>query len=379
MPLKRSSEIKVGLFALAALSAFLISIVVLTSKSGLFRRTITLHTQFKDIAGMIDGSEVRLSGVAVGFVTELRFSRIPGDATVYIDFTLDDRGMERVTKDSRATIGSLGLLGKKYLEIMPGNIQAGLVQSGDTLESVEPASMAEALDKAGKILDNINDTAQYLKKLFASIAGEEGAKTDLADTITSIRHIVGEVETGQGVLHDLIYEPTKAQILTDLQATVHRISEVVARIEEGPGNIHEAVYGEQVKTLMDNLAATSDALRQVISDIKTEKGIMHGLIYDPEQAKMLEDLRRSAANLAEISQRIERGEGTIGGLLIDPTIYEDLKKLTGEVERNRVLKTYIRYVVRKREADREKAEQPPPAPAPEETPQPAAPKLDGDF
>jgi phospholipid/cholesterol/gamma-HCH transport system substrate-binding protein len=372
MPLKRSSEIKVGFFALVVLAVFLTAIIVLTSKTGFFRHTITLHAKFKDIAGLINGSEVRLAGVAVGYVTRIRFSPVKGEATVWVDFTVDDRAMDRVNKDGVAGISSLGLLGKKFLDLSPGTADAGLVTDGFTLASVEPSSMSEALDKANKIMDSAGDAAAYLKRLFASMAGEPGTETDLSRTVTSVRNIVGEVETGKGVLHDLIYEPTKTQILTDLQATVHRISGIVATVEKGPGNIHEVIYGEQVKKLMDNVAATSDALRQTIVDIKQEKGVIHGLIYDPEKYQMLEDLRKTAANLAEISKRIEQGEGTIGGLIVDPTIYEDLKKLTGEVERNRVLKTYIRYVIRQREADREAAEKPPAAPPAEASPAPAA-------
>ncbi|NLH47446.1 MAG: MCE family protein [Myxococcales bacterium] len=370
MPLPRSSEIKVGLFALVVLVAFLASIVVLTSKTSLFRESIDLRTSFKDIAGLIEGSEVRLSGVTVGFVNQIQFSPEKGDPTVFVSFNLDDRGIDRVMKDSKVTISSLGLLGKKYLEIMPGTLAAGRVENDDFLEGINPASMAEALDKAGVVLDNIRDTTFDLKKLFASIAGEEGAETDLSRSITSVRNIMAEVEGGRGVLHDLIYEPTKAEILTNIAATTRRINTVVARIEEGPGNIHEIVYGQQVKALMDNLSTTSEALRQVMVDLKEEKGLIHGLIYDPEKYQMLEDLKMSAANLARITERMDQGEGTIGGLLIDPTIYEDLKKLTGEVERNRVLKTYIRYVVRKREMDLEKSMEPPPNPPADSTPVP---------
>lgn len=370
MPLPRSSEIKVGFFALVVLATFLGSILVLTSKTSLFRESINLRTSFKDIAGLIEGSEVRLSGVTVGFVNRIQFSPEKGDPTVFVEFNLDDRGIDRVMKDSRVTISSLGLLGKKYVEILPGTLAAGRVEENDVLEGVNPASMAEALDKAGIVLDNIRDTTFDLKKLFASIAGDEGAETDLSRSITSVRNIMAEVETGQGILHDLIYEPTKAEILTNIAATTRRINTVVARIEEGPGNIHEIFYGQQVKALMDNLATTSEALRQVMLDIKQEKGLVNSLIYDPEKAQMLEDLKTSTANLARITERMDQGEGTIGGLLIDPTIYEDLKKLTGEVERNRVLKTYIRYVVRKREADLEESMEPPPNPPAAETPTP---------
>ncbi len=366
MPLTRSNEIKVGLFTMVTLIAFLTSVIILTSKTSLFRDTIELETSFKDIAGLINGSEVRLAGVTVGFVKEISFSSEPGDPTVFVTFSVDDRGMDRVNKNGRATIASLGLLGKKFLEVTPGDSSAGMVEKGDFLEGVDPASMAEALDKFGVVLNNIEETSAHLKILFASIAGEKDAETELSRTIANIQRITREVEAGKGVLHELIYSPVKAEILTDLQATVSHIRGIAKNIEEGPGNIHEAVYGEQLKVFLGDLAQTSEVLRQVIVDIRDEKGVIHGLIYDEDKYEMLADLRKTAASLAQISERIERGEGTLGGLLIDPTIYEDLKKLTGEVERNRVLKTYIRYVVQKRETDLEESEKPPKLPKEDE-------------
>jgi len=176
MARKRTSQVKVGLFALVVLAAFLTAVVVLTSKTSLFRTTITLHSKFKDIAGLIEGSEVRLSGVTVGFVNGIQFSSQAGDATVYVNFSVDDRGLDRVMKNGKVTIASLGLLGKKYLEISPGTADSGRVQDGDMLESVEPASMSEAFDKFNRILDDIGGTAAYLKTLFASITAKKARK-----------------------------------------------------------------------------------------------------------------------------------------------------------------------------------------------------------
>jgi len=371
MPLKRASEIKVGLFALIALGAFLSTVIILTSKSSMFRDSITVHTSFKNIAGLIAGSEVRVSGVTVGLVKSISFSPKESDPTVLVQLTIDDRGMDRVTKDSQATINSLGLLGKKYIEIIPGTLAAGVVEDGDFIVGVDPASLTDALDKGGKIMDSIGETASHLEVLFASISGEGEAKTDLSETISSIRRIMHQVETGNGVLHSLIYDATKSKIVADLAQTTANINAIVGDVREGTGNLHEVIYGTQFKTLIDNLADTSDSLRQIMNDIRTQPGVVHGLIYDEQQYKILNDLQVAVANLAKITERIERGEGTVGGLLIDPTIYEDLKKLTGEVERNRVMKTYIRYVVKKREQDLEEQMEPPANPPAEETPAPS--------
>lgn len=362
MPLKRTSEIKVGIFALVALGAFLATVIVLTSESSLFRGTITLHAQFNDIAGMIDGSEVRLAGVTVGFVQNIEFSPSDNKPIVYVTFNVDDRGMDRVSKSSKVTIASLGLLGKKYLEIVPGDLSDGRVEDGDTLEGINPSSMTEALDKAAEAIETIKRVGSHLETLIGSLAGKEDFETDLSRTVSSIKRIVEQVETGPSALNNLIYDPTRVQIITDLAATVQHIREVTGRITQGPGNIHEVIYGEQVKSFMADLEKTSEVLRSVIADIKDQDGVLHSLVYDPENKKILTDLQTTADSLKKMAQAIERGEGTVGGLLIDPTIYEDLKKLTGEVERNRVLKTYIRYVVQKREADKQAGEEPPPNP-----------------
>ncbi|MHA1567999.1 MAG: MlaD family protein, partial [Alphaproteobacteria bacterium] len=91
MPMKRASEIKVGLFTVIALGAFLGAVLILTSKSSIWRDTITVHTSFKNIAGLIPGAEVRLSGVTVGLVKNISFSPREGDPTVLIELTIDDR------------------------------------------------------------------------------------------------------------------------------------------------------------------------------------------------------------------------------------------------------------------------------------------------
>jgi len=375
MPVSRASEIKVGLFVLIALGAFLVSVLVLTSKSSLFRQTIKVRTSFKNVAGLIAGAETRVAGVTIGYVSDIHFSAKPGDSTVFVELTIDDRGIKKVTKDSKATIATLGLLGKKYIEVIPG--QKTLVSNGDFIEGVDPASLTDALDKGGKILNEIGAAAESLRILFGSVTGQSGQETDLSRTITSIRNIVENVQNGSGTLHALIYDPDKAKIVAnilrttdDIRATTEEVRQIVGNVRSGSGTLHELIYGEQYKRLIENLADTSEAIRQVAHDIRTERGVLYGLIYDPQQYQMLENIRATAENLRRITERIERGEGTIGGLIIDPTIYEDLKKLTGEVERNRVLKTYIRYVVRQREEEIEQEEQPPPNPTPEPSPTP---------
>ncbi|MCP4647255.1 MAG: hypothetical protein GY852_05875, partial [bacterium] len=73
--------------------------------------------------------------------------------------------------------------------------------------------MTEALDKGGEILDNIGETAAYLRDFIGSLQGVEGKGSDMAKAITHLKNILGEVQHGSGVLHALVYDKDKAKIV----------------------------------------------------------------------------------------------------------------------------------------------------------------------
>jgi phospholipid/cholesterol/gamma-HCH transport system substrate-binding protein len=51
--------------------------------------------------------------------------------------------------------------------------------------------------------------------------------------------------------------------------------------------------------------------------------------------------------LRRLGDDVEQGKGTVGALLKDPSVYEDLKTILGNIERNRLLKSLIRYTIKK--------------------------------
>jgi len=359
MAKKRSTEIKVGIFMMVTLGAMILLIATLTSKTQLFKTTYTLHTSFSNIAGMIPGSEVRLSGINIGMVKEIRFSDVEGETIVFISLKIDGIGMRRIMKNSKAMIQTSGLLGKKYVEIMPGTLEAGRVEDGDFIESEEPISLTEAMDKGGKILDNIADTATYLKDFIGSLRGVEGKGTDMSRAITHARNLLGEIQNGRGVLHTLIYDKEKATIIKDLAMAAKSINEITEEIKTGQGTAHDVIYGANGKELVANLAESSKAIASIVGEVKQGNGFLHSMIYEEDKSDLINELKLAAVNLREITEKIQRGEGTIGALLLDPTIYEDIRKITGEVERSTILKAYIRYTIRKNESgDTDKLDSP---------------------
>jgi phospholipid/cholesterol/gamma-HCH transport system substrate-binding protein len=44
---------------------------------------------------------------------------------------------------------------------------------------------------------------------------------------------------------------------------------------------------------------------------------------------------------------MREGKGTLGALMVDPSVYEDLKMLLGNIQRNQALRALVRYSIRR--------------------------------
>jgi phospholipid/cholesterol/gamma-HCH transport system substrate-binding protein len=51
--------------------------------------------------------------------------------------------------------------------------------------------------------------------------------------------------------------------------------------------------------------------------------------------------------MKQIVADVKAGKGTLGALLVDPSVYEDLKLVLGNVERNKALRALVRYSIRR--------------------------------
>src|SRR5665213_2590066 len=114
-------EMKVGMFVLMAALALTFFIISVSDLS-IFEKGHHLQVVFGFASGLRDASPVRLAGVEVGLVKKLEVFVDENDSrktkvrvNVWIRDNVD------IPKDSKITINQLGILGEKYLEIIPGS------------------------------------------------------------------------------------------------------------------------------------------------------------------------------------------------------------------------------------------------------------------
>jgi phospholipid/cholesterol/gamma-HCH transport system substrate-binding protein len=275
MAKKTSQEIRVGLFIFIGLVLAFIAVFSIGSKSQLFREQYTLFTNFKDVGGLIEGSPVRLAGVEVGTVSRIWFLTERDKRLVGVEMKINSNVKERIHEDSTASIRTMGVLGDKYIAITIGSPDQPVLADGDYLTPVETAELFAYLEKADKIVSNIENITDSLNTFLTPLK-KEGSGEDLARIISNTDKIVTEVKEGNGTLHSLVYEDTKTgtNTMKSIDDSADRLDSILTKVDNGEGTlgalVNDPTLYEDLKTLMGG-AKRSKVIKAVV-DITMKKG-----------------------------------------------------------------------------------------------------------
>ena len=138
----RTIEIAVGAFMLAGILAlvflaFRVSGLAFGSKSATYRVT----ANFENVSGLTLRAKVSLSGVTIGRVTGIRVDTQKGQAIVEMQL---DKDAGKISSDAGAKIVTEGLLGGKFIAIVPGAEDATL-KDGSVIHDTQGALILEDL------------------------------------------------------------------------------------------------------------------------------------------------------------------------------------------------------------------------------------------
>ena len=354
----RRLELKVGAFVLAALAGFVTMIVVLGSEDSLFERTYVLHTKFGDVGGLRVGAAVFVAGMDCGLVHSVEFPTKLSDATVHVHLSLRESCRERVRGDSIASISSQGLLGDKLIALTVGSEGTNVMEEGSWLESTDPTELTDFLDDGRDIVARVKSITIKIDDALGSADGR-GAGMSVLGILESVRNILAEAESGDGLIHALVYDKTLSRrlgaTLASVDTTTDDLAAIMREVREGDGAIHNLVYEDKItgelSKLVTSLGTTGKRIDELVQEIQEGEGLIHDLVYTDEGQSVLADLKDVSADIKDLVAAVKRGEGTVGGLLVDPTIYQDVKTLLGKAQRNKILKAYVRDTLRRNEQE----------------------------
>ncbi len=137
----RSIEIAVGAFMLAAILAVLFLAVRVSGINGVAAEdTYHITARFNNVSGLSARAQVTMSGVGIGRITDISVDTELGEAIVGMDI----QSSAQLSIDTGAKIVTEGVLGGRYVAIVPG-VEDDLLVDGDEIEDTQGALILEDL------------------------------------------------------------------------------------------------------------------------------------------------------------------------------------------------------------------------------------------
>ena len=353
-----SKDVKVGAFVLAGLTAMGAVIFLIGDERQLFQSKVKYATEFEDVQGLRRGSPVRMGGVDIGTVLGVDYASAANDKNIHVRMSISVDDARRIRKDSVATIEGKGLLGDKMIVVTVGTPGQPQLPDGSQIPSRAAEDMSKLIGRISNISGQVEKVVTNLERATNSLSDEK-FQGDIRNSTASLARILDSVDRGDGYVAKLLHDPAESarlsQVMNNLQQTsaeltraTQNVNQILARVNTGPGFAHEVVYGEDGAKTIAKVGVVADELGTALKGIREGNGLARSVIYgDDSSQAMMANLNQASADFRQVVSDMRAGKGTLGALLVDPSVYEDLKMLLGNVQRNQALRALVRYSIQK--------------------------------
>ena len=182
-------ELKVGIFVfigLVILTAFILSMKDFKSMTAGYE----LNFIFNFANGVKIGAPVRFAGVDVGEIKEISFVTTADDPKPKVRIVGSVKKEIKVPVDSTVWVNTLGLLGEKYIEIMPGKDSSNILLAKQALVGVDPIPMQEVSVLAKDIATHLDESIKKIinkEGTIGKLLYDDTIYKDLEALVTDIR------------------------------------------------------------------------------------------------------------------------------------------------------------------------------------------------
>jgi phospholipid/cholesterol/gamma-HCH transport system substrate-binding protein len=296
---EKRHEITVALMILIGISVIVFVIFAVSQKQGLLKERYELQVYMSRVNGLQIGAPVRLNGVRVGSVTGVAFSEEPGHDNIKVSLEVQKSVQDKIRANSEAYIGTLGLLGDKFVSITIGTPDFAVLHYGDELIGSDPVDVEKLIDESVGTLGELKKATIQLKEISQKINRGEGT--------------VGLLVNDEDLYKNL---NSAMKLIADLQESLSSGEGTLAKI------LQDTTMYDELYTFLRNTNILTDSLVH-------GSGTASKLVNDPSlHTELISDLE----TLRRILEKIDQGDGSAGQMINDKNLYNDIIKAAGNLD-----------------------------------------------
>ena len=312
MAQKRSVEVRVGIFFAVCLAMLAALIWKFGKYQPLTRNTYEINAVFSSVGGIVEDASVLYGGIKVGAVHGIALDQT-GELKVIVKLAIHEN--VKIRKDAKFVINQAGLLGDRYVDIIPQSATAEFLKPGASVEGSSSLDLSEAihsvvdvLHQAAGTIERVDKAIQRIDETVLSRRSLDHIDSALVNIDTVSSNAVGLTVSLRGVVDD-----SRGKV----DSTLTRFSDAANNLQQASSNIDQVVIANQ-------------------DDIH----------------KAAKNLADSTARLDDILARLEKGQGTAGKLLVDPTLHDEIVRL---------VQNWRKYGIMYKEGNRPETKKPEPS------------------
>ena len=341
--MKRSNQIgwaqvRGGVFILLALLFFAGGVLLMGQKTKMFVNKGNLRIVMNDVVGLKIGAPVWLAGVDVGLVTGILFANPKNSNEVSIDIEVDTNAMKKIGADSRVTIKTRGLMGEKYVDILPSKNYSETPPA--QLQGTPVAKLDDVIQKAGDAFDRVNgiiDNIEKGKGTLGKLNKDETLYSNVARLAVEMKELVVTINRGDGTLGRLNRDPEPYNRLISI---LNRADRTLQDIQSSDGTLNKLIYDKALYAKLTLLADKSIQAADNVSDMQkriTSKDTTIGLLLNDREfydkgISLLSRAESSVQAIEEVTGKVNSGNGTAGQLVNDKVLYDKMNRMVDDLD-----------------------------------------------
>ncbi len=291
--MKRTGKIKWGNMKVGILVTFALALILYSSFQGggttFFAPKKQLVAYFHSVNGLLDGAPVRLAGVEVGNVKSIKFVNLDDLRRLRVEVNVKESVWKLITEGSRVQLGTIGLLGDKYIEIYPGPPDNPILESGSEIAVIEEVGLDAIVRKPPEVTNSIDSILLNLRDITEQVARSEGTIGRVIADTSLYTSLVSALEQTSNVMSE--FNANQRKIMKKLDATLENTASLTDKIDRGEGSLGKLVSNDQLYS----------------------------------------SLSRSSSRLDSILAKVDRGDGSAGALINDAQLYEEIRNLVARI------------------------------------------------
>lgn len=302
-----STEAKVGLFTISGLLLLFIAVLHLSGYNPARDNDYTVYVGFNKVTGLAPQAEVLYAGVHAGRVESVRPDGRGVEVTITVDPSI------KIPRDAAVTIGSSGVMGDKYISILPEkSISPEYLENGDFIVGQDERGIDTVIEQAGKTLESV----QQLLASVNDIVGNPKLKDSMLKSAVNVRDITANIRDMTAAISRIVVrneDQADAMManLVSATASMNQAMDTISRMADDVSD--DGATAANLKLAIVNLRKTSE-------DISASASAIRDVVTDPEKQKQIDHIISNAEDITKRGRKVMDKIGKVSDIDVKANI-----------------------------------------------------------